>query len=150
VINYSIWNKIKATILFLGTSCDPIFDTCGSSFLTNCSSSICTCISSSSSLVSYSVSFYCADMMNTSNCRIFPSRCITWCNKTTNYLCICPIDTLKIQRNNLFICELPVNSNNCSINNDDIRHCPLGQCCLNGKCVDCSMTITSKSINPTE
>jgi hypothetical protein len=87
-------------------------------------------------------------MMNISNCKIFPSRCISWCNQTTNYLCICPIDTLKIQRNNIFICELPVNSNNCSINEYDIRHCPLGQCCFNGKCIDCSMaTITSKLAN---
>jgi len=129
--------------IYLGSSCDSTRDTCGSSLLTNCSSSICTCLSSSSSLVSYSDSFYCADMMNHSNCTIFPSRCVTWCNQTKNYLCICPSDTLKIQRNNYFICELPVNSNNCLMN--DIRRCPLGQCCFNGQCLDCSLIITTKT-----
>jgi hypothetical protein len=135
---------------FSGTSCDPLSDTCGSPSLTTCSSSssTCTCLSSSSSLVSYSDSFYCANLMNVSNCKIFPSRCITWCNSTTNFLCICPSDTLKIQRNNLFICELSVNSNNCS-NDDNLRRCPLGQCCQNGQCTDCSRT-TSKTNNLNE
>jgi hypothetical protein len=91
-------------------------------------------------------------MMNVSNCQIFPSRCITWCNGTTNYLCICPSDTLKIQRNNIFICELPVNSNNCSINDDDIRRCSYGQCCINRQCIDCptSTTTSPKTININE
>lgn len=86
-------------------------------------------------------------MMNNSDCKIFPSRCITWCNQTKNYLCMCPIDTLKIQRNNYFICELPVNSNNCSIDdNNNIRRCPLGQCCYNKQCIDCSMIATTSKI----
>ncbi|CAF1252799.1 unnamed protein product [Rotaria sordida] len=120
----------------VGTPCNPSIDTCGTSSLTTCSSSssTCTCLSTSS-LVSYSDSFYCADTMNSSNCNIFPTRCVTWCNLTTNNLCICPINTLKIQRNNLYICELPVNSFNCSIN-DSIRRCPFGQICQNGQCID--------------
>ena len=77
----------------------------------------------------------------------FPSRCITWCNQTTNYLCICPSDSLKIQRNNRFICELSINSKNCSIN-DEIRQCSFGQCCFNGQCLDCSLITTlPKTIN---
>jgi hypothetical protein len=120
-----------------------MIDSCGSPSLTTCSSSKCSCLSSSSSPVSYSNSIYCADSMNISNCTIFPSRCITWCNETTNYLCICPIDTLKIQRNNMFVCELPVNSNNCS--NDNIRRCSFGQCCVDGQCTDCSATATTTS-----
>ncbi|CAF0780973.1 unnamed protein product [Adineta steineri] len=133
----------------VGTPCDSMSTTCGSPSLTTCSSSKCACISSASSVVSYSDSLYCADMLNTSNCHIFPSRCIMWCNQTINYLCICPSDTLKIQRNNIFICELPVNSDNCSID-DNIRRCSLGQCCLNGQCMDCSLatsTTTLKTIN---
>ncbi|CAF3413433.1 unnamed protein product [Rotaria sp. Silwood1] len=131
----------------VGSPCDSVNDVCGSSALTTCSSSTCTCDSSTSALVSYSDSFYCADMMNMSNCKIFPSRCITWCNETTNYLCICPIGTLKVQRNNIFICELPMNSNDCSINTNDIRRCPFEQCCINEQCTNCSITsTTSKSI----
>ncbi|CAF0877014.1 unnamed protein product [Rotaria sordida] len=131
----------------IGSSCDSMNDICGSSSLTTCTSSTCTCHVSSSALVSYSDSFYCADMINSSNCKIFPSRCITWCNGTKNYLCICPIGTLKFQRNNIFVCELPINSNNCSINDNDIPRCSYEQCCINGKCIDCSMTsTTSKSI----
>jgi hypothetical protein len=133
----------------LGTPCVSTSNSCGSPSLTTCSSSKCACLSSNS-LVSYSDLSYCADLMNISNCTMFPSRCITWCNSTTNYLCICPIDTLKIQRNNLFICELPVNSNNCSI--DDIRQCPFGQCCVDKQCADCSLTAktTSKQTNMNE
>jgi hypothetical protein len=138
---------LKKAIYSLGTSCDPITDTCGSSSLTTCSSSssTCTCLSTSS-LVSYSNSFYCADTQNATNCGIFPTRCVTWCNSTTNYLCICPIDTLKIQRNSLYVCELPVDSLNCSIN-DSIRRCPLGQNCNNGQCID---DITTTATTTTE
>ncbi|CAF2589887.1 unnamed protein product [Rotaria sp. Silwood2] len=130
----------------VGTSCNPSTDTCGLSPLTTCSpsSSTCTCLSTSS-VVSYSDSFYCADTMNASNCRIFPTRCVTWCNSTTNNLCICPINTLKIQRNNLYVCELPVNSFNC-LTNDTIRRCPLGQICLNGQCTDDIITTTTTTI----
>ena len=128
-----------------GSSCDPINNLCGSPSLTTCSSSKCICRSSANSLISYSGLFYCADMMNISNCNLFPSRCITWCNQTTNYLCICPMNTLKIQRNNLFICELPVNSKNCSMNSNAIRRCPYQQCCVNGQCIDSSMTSTTIS-----
>jgi hypothetical protein len=91
--------------------------------------------------VSYSNSLYCADTLNISNCSIFPTRCITWCNSTTNNLCICPSDTLKIQRNYLYVCELPVDSLNCSTN-DSIRRCPLGQICTNGQCIN-DVTFTS-------
>ncbi|CAF1353313.1 unnamed protein product [Rotaria sp. Silwood1] len=127
----------------VGIPCNPSIDTCGSSSLTTCSSSssTCTCLSTSS-LVSYSDSFYCADTMNSSNCRIFPTRCVTWCNSTTNNLCICPINTLKIQRNNLYVCELLLNSFNCSTN-DSIRRCPLGQICRNAQCTDDIITTTT-------
>ncbi len=85
--------------------------------------------------------------MDNSNCTIFPTRCIMWCNSTTNNLCICPSDTLKIQRNNFYVCELPVNSLNCSIN-DSIRRCPLGQSCINGQCMnDIITTITAATTN---
>ncbi|CAF3550529.1 unnamed protein product [Rotaria sp. Silwood1] len=80
--------------------------------------------------------------MNSSNCRIFPTRCVTWCNSTTNNLCICPINTLKIQRNNLYVCELLLNSFNCSTN-DSIRRCPLGQICRNAQCTDDIITTTT-------
>ncbi|CAF1328303.1 unnamed protein product [Adineta steineri] len=131
----------------VGTSCNPSTDTCGISSLTTCSSSslTCTCLSPNS-LVSYSNSFYCADTLNSSNCNIFPSRCVTWCNATTNSLCICPSDTLKIQRNYTYVCELPVNSLNCS-SNDSIRRCSLGQSCINGQCID--SIITTTKINDT-
>lgn len=135
-------------IFYLDSSCDSTVDICGSRLLTTCSASKCTCLSSSNSLVSYSDSFYCADMIDTSNCTIFPSRCITWCNETTNYLCICPSETLKIQRNQSFVCEFPPNANNCSSNDRDIRRCPWGQCCFDEQCVDCSIipaTISLKS-----
>ncbi|UJR32862.1 hypothetical protein I4U23_020323 [Adineta vaga] len=133
----------------VGSSCDPVTTVCGSPSLTTCSSSKCACRSSSNSIVSYSDSLYCADTMNISNCQIFPSRCIFWCNQTSNYLCICPSDTRKNQQNNVFICELPFNSTNCSIT-DDIRRCSLGQCCINGRCTDCSLattTTTSKTLD---
>lgn len=132
-----------------GTSCIPSIDTCGSSLLTTCSptSLTCTCLSSSS-LVSYSNSFYCADTLNTSNCTIFPTRCISWCNSTTNDLCICPSDTLKIQRNNFYVCELPVDASNCS-SNDPIRRCSYGQTCLNGQCVNEIITTMITTITTT-
>ncbi len=141
--------KRKSVQLFLGTPCIPSIDTCGSSLLTNCSSSslTCTCLSTNS-LVSYSNSFYCADTMNISNCSIFPTRCITWCNATTNILCICPSDTLKIQRNSLYVCELPVNSLNCSAN-DTIRRCSYGQSCINEQCIN-DITTTTITIVTTE
>lgn len=126
----------------VGSPCDSFDDRCGSSSVTTCSSSTCTCLSNSSSLVAYSDSYFCADMLNTSNCQVFPSRCIAWCNQTTNYLCICPNNTLKIQRNNQFICELPINSNSCSIN-DSLRQCSIGQCCIDQQCLDCSLTTTT-------
>src|SRR6202034_1019174 len=117
------------------TPCAPSSNACGSPYLTTCSTSTLTCnCLSTNSLVYYLNSSYCADTMNISNCNIFPTRCITWCNLTTNDLCICPIDTLKIQRNNSYVCELPVNSLNCSIN-DTIRRCPYGQSCINGQCM---------------
>ncbi|CAF0738098.1 unnamed protein product [Adineta ricciae] len=131
----------------VGTLCNPLTDTCGSSSLTTCSSTLstCTCLSANS-LVSYSNSFYCADTLNTSACTIFPTRCITWCNSTSNYLCICPSDTLKIQRNNSYVCELPVDSTNCS-NTDTIRRCPFGQSCLNNQCTDDAIITTTKTTN---
>jgi hypothetical protein len=126
----------KNKFFSLGTPCNPTTDICGSSFLTTCSSSSfsCTCLSTDS-VVSYSNSFYCADTMNISNCTIFPTRCIMWCNSTTNNLCICPSDTLKVQRNNFYVCELPVDALNCS-SNDTIRRCPYGQSCINGQCIN--------------
>lgn len=81
-------------------------------------------------------------MFETSNCTIFPSRCVTWCNHTRNYLCICPRETLKIQREQFFVCELPINARNCSMDSQDIRRCPLGQCCFHEQCVDCSIVPT--------
>ncbi|CAF3753537.1 unnamed protein product [Rotaria socialis] len=132
----------------VGSSCNPTNDICGSPSLTNCSSSTCTCHSLSSALVSYSDSLYCADMLSISNCKTFPSRCVTWCNGTSNYLCICPSGSFKFQRNNVFICQLPINSNNCSISDNDVQRCPSEQCCINGQCIDCSMTsTTSKTLN---
>ncbi|CAF1606568.1 unnamed protein product [Adineta ricciae] len=132
----------------VGTSCDPSTTICGSPSLTTCSSSKCACRSSSSSIVSYSDSLYCADAMNISDCHIFPSRCIFWCNQTSNYLCICPSDTRRNQLNHVYVCEL-LNSTNCSLD-DDIRRCPSGQCCINGRCADCVSTTTittSKMLN---
>ncbi|CAF3427681.1 unnamed protein product [Rotaria socialis] len=128
-----------------GSSCNPSSDTCGSPSLTSCSSlsATCTCLSTSS-LVSYTNLSLCTDTMTSSNCSIFPTRCVTLCHSTTNTLCICPMDTLKIQRNNLYVCELPVNSFNCS-SNDNIRRCPLGQACLNGQCSDDILTTTMKT-----
>lgn len=143
--------RLFACLYYLGSSCDSTSDICGSSSLTSCSSSICTCTSTTSAVVSYSDSFFCADMLSMSNCKIFPSRCVIWCNGTTNYLCICPLNTVKVQRNNIFICELPINSNNCSIDDNSVQRCPYGQCCINGQCIDCSMTsTTSKSIRMNE
>lgn len=120
----------------LGTSCTPSVDTCGSTSLTTCStvSSTCTCLSSDS-LVSYLNSSFCADTLNRSNCSIFPTRCISWCNSTTNVLCQCPDGTLRSLRNNYYVCELPVNSANCS-SSDQIRRCPLGQICINEQCTN--------------
>ncbi|UJR14193.1 hypothetical protein I4U23_001186 [Adineta vaga] len=129
----------------VGTTCNPSTDNCGSSSLTTCSptSLTCTCLSANS-LVSYSNSFYCADTLNTSNCSIFPTRCVSWCNSTNNYLCICPSDTLKIQRNNSYVCELPVNSINCTTF-DTIRRCPYGQTCSNNQCIDNLVITTTKT-----
>jgi hypothetical protein len=87
--------------------------------------------------------------MNISNCNIFPTRCISWCNATTNNLCICPSDTLKIQRNSLYVCELPVDSLNCSIN-DTIRRCPYGQSCIDEQCMnDITTTIPTTTATAT-
>jgi hypothetical protein len=80
--------------------------------------------------------------MNISNCTIFPTRCISWCNSTSNSLCICPSDTLKIQRNYLYVCELPVDSLNCTVN-DTIRRCSYGQSCINGQCITDTITVTT-------
>lgn len=133
----------------LGASCIPSVDTCGSPSLTTCSTSSSTCVClSTSSLVTYSTSSYCADTQNASNCNIFPTRCVTWCNSTTNSLCICPIDTLRIQRNNSYVCELPVDSLNCS-SNDTIRRCQLGQTCINGQCTDLIISTTIAYITDT-
>ena len=150
-VRFSVRNRDRSAentrlISFSGTPCNPVDDTCGSSSLTTCSpsSTTCTCLPSSTTLVSYWDTFYCADMMNSSNCQIFPSRCITWCNATSNVLCICPSGTLKVQRSNLFVCELPLNASNCAVD-DPLRRCVAGQCCANGQCLDCSMTSTSRS-----
>jgi len=62
-----------------------------------------------------------------------------------NSLCICPSDTLKIQRNNFYVCELPVDASNCSIN-DTIRRCSYGQTCTNGQCVNEISTTTATTI----
>jgi hypothetical protein len=132
--------KIFTWHIVLGTSCSYNSTICGPSMLSQCSPSLLTCQCSSSFMsVSYADMFYCADTFNTSNCQIFPTRCITWCNSTTNSLCICPSGTLRIERDNLYLCELPVNAFNCSIQ-DPIRRCPLGQCCTIGQCRDCSAT----------
>jgi hypothetical protein len=80
--------------------------------------------------------------MDNSNCTIFPTRCITWCNATENDLCMCPSDTLKVQRNNLYVCELPVDSLNCS-SDDTIRRCSYGQSCVNGQCINNIITTTA-------
>lgn len=128
---------------FLGSSCDDNDTSCGSASLTACSSSKCIC-QENFQAVEYAGSSYCADTLNGSNCQIFPSRCVTWCNATDNELCICPSGTLKIERNELFICELPVNAFNCSID-DSIRRCPIGQCCTEGQCRSCSTTRTSST-----
>lgn len=128
----------------VGTSCTPSVDTCGSSNLTTCSSesSTCTCLSPDS-LVSYMNASFCADTYNRTNCTLFPTRCISWCDSTTNILCQCPDGTLKILRNNVYVCELAVNSANCS-SSDQIRRCPFGQVCLNGQCVNEIQTSTSE------
>ena len=127
----------------LGTTCNPTSDTCGSFNLTNCSptTSTCTCLSSNPSITYLNLTL-CADTFNDSGCSIFPKRCITWCNSTSNDLCICPSDTLRIQRNNLYVCELPVNAMNCSAN-DSIRRCPLGQICLNQQCTNVISSTTN-------
>lgn len=90
----------------------------------------------------------CADTLNVSGCGIFPQRCITWCNSTSNELCICPSDTLRIHRNNLYVCELSVNAMNCSPN-DSIRRCPFGQICLNQQCKNEVISTTNAIITTT-
>lgn len=136
---------IILTFSFPGTSCAANSSTCGPTSLTECSTLTSTCIcSGSSSPISYLQSSICADTFNGSNCTIFPTRCITWCNSTTNSLCICPPGTLRSLRNNFYVCELPVNAVNCSTS-DSIRICPLGQCCNSGKCESCTTTSTVRT-----
>ena len=126
--------------VFSGTPCEVNGSSCGPTSLISCSST-CQCRENFPPVTLFGSS-YCADSLNGSNCQIFPSRCVTWCNSTSNDLCICPTGTLKIQRNGFFICELPVNALNCSIN-DPIYRCPFGQCCSSGRCLDCSSTVST-------
>ncbi|CAF1266685.1 unnamed protein product [Didymodactylos carnosus] len=126
---------------FVGNFCNPLTDTCGSSYLTSCSelSKTCTCNTQSSIQISTSIGPVCADTINASNCTIFPTRCMNWCNSTQNDFCICPSDTVKVVRSNSYVCELPLNSN-CSLS--DIRRCSPTQCCISTQCIDCSLTTT--------
>lgn len=146
IVEVRLNSENSSTWVLLGTACNPTSDTCGSSALTSCSSmsAKCTCRVPASTPVSFAEGFYCADTLNSSNCQIFPSRCVSWCNGTTNALCICPSDTLKISRNNLFVCELPIHATNCSID-DDLRRCSMGQCCIQDQCIDCVQGIGTTS-----
>ncbi|CAF1022441.1 unnamed protein product [Didymodactylos carnosus] len=130
----------------VGNFCNPLIDTCGSSYLTYCSplTGTCTCNTSSSIQVSTSIGSVCADTVNASNCAIFPTRCVYWCNSTQNNLCICPSDTVKVLRSNVYVCELPLNGN-CSLL--DIRRCPPTQCCVSTQCIDC--TLSTETVLPT-
>jgi hypothetical protein len=117
---------------------------CGSSSLNECSplTSTCSCLSSLSTMITYKNRSFCADTLELSNCERFPSRCIHWCNSTSNSLCICPNDTQRIERNNMFTCELFLHVNHCSTN-DTIRRCPSERCCIQGQCQNCSFRTTS-------
>lgn len=138
---------LKLSCYVLGAACTLGSTVCGPSALSTCSPSTsqCSCLPNTTSVL-YGNTSYCADTFNASNCQIFPSRCVTWCQSTNNNLCICPAETLKTQRNGVYVCELPVNALNCSAD-DPIRRCPFGQSCTSGQCrtltISSSVTLTT-------
>lgn len=135
-------NRRFETFLFTASQCNPNSNDCGPSSLIDCSSysSTCQCVSTKNQFASIRIenSSFCADSLNESNCQIFPSRCVDWCNGSENVFCVCPSETRKIQREKKFFCELIDDRNlSCSID-DPIRLCSSSRCCVESRCVDCS------------